>query len=59
MSSIMVPPAPKAIAGPNGASVTTPMQISRPERVRAICCTVMPLMRASGRKARTRSIMSL
>ena len=54
----MVPPAPNAITGPKGSSVTTPMYSSRPRFLRAMACTVTPLMRASGCLARTASTMS-
>ena len=57
-SSIRVPPAPKEITGPNGSSVTTPIYSSRPRGLRAMACTVTPLMRASGWRSRTAAIMS-
>jgi hypothetical protein len=59
ISSVITPPAPNTITGPNGSSVTTPIEISRPRRARAIFCTVTPLMRASGARRATRSIISL
>ena len=58
ISSIMVPPAPKAMTGPNGSSVTTPMYSSRPRCLRAMACTVTPLICAPGCFSRTASIMS-
>ena len=58
ISSIITPPAPNTITGPNGSSVTTPTETSRPRRARAIFCTVTPLMRAPGARRATRSIMS-
>ena len=48
-TSTAMPPAPKAIAGPNTGSRITPTMSSRPFGRRTIGSTVTPFTRASGR----------
>ena len=59
ITSIIVPPAPNVITGPNSSSVVTPTYSSRPLRLTTMRCIDTPSTFASGARRATSSIMSV